>query len=252
MKDSGWKAFLEEVGDIGNFVGRFFKEGLKPRYEWQELLKQCYIIGYKSFPLVGITAAIMGLVLTVQSRPTLEEFGAESWLPAMVAISVIREIGPVITALICAGKIGSSIGAELGSMKVTEQIDALVTLSTNPIQYLAVPRLIAALVMTPCLTLISDLMGVVGGSIIAFFALGVTPDKYYDNIIAYVTIEDFFSGFSKSFVFGVEIALIACYEGFNTTGGAEGVGRSTIQSVVKASMVVLISDYFLTYLMQVI
>ena len=110
MKDTGWKAFLQEVGGISAFAMRFFKEGLQPRYEWQELFKQCYIIGYKSLPLVGITAAIMGLVLTVQSRPTLEEFGAESWLPAMVAISAVREIGPVITALICAGKIGSSFG----------------------------------------------------------------------------------------------------------------------------------------------
>jgi phospholipid/cholesterol/gamma-HCH transport system permease protein len=158
MKSGKWIVFLEEVGAIGNFAGRFFREGLKPRYEWQELFRQCYIIGYKSLPLVGITAAIMGLVLTVQSRPTLAEFGAESWLPAMVAVSVVREIGPVITALICAGKIGSSIGAELGSMKVTEQIDAMEVSGTNPFKYLVVTRVMATTLMLPVLVIIADLL----------------------------------------------------------------------------------------------
>ncbi|MEP5635524.1 MAG: ABC transporter permease, partial [Maribacter dokdonensis] len=136
------KVFLLETGKIASFAGRFFKEGLKPPFELTEIARQCYTIGYKSLPLVGITAFIMGLVLTIQSRPTVMEFGAESWLPSMVAISIVREMGPVITALICAGKIGSSIGAELGSMKVTEQIDAMEVSGTNPFQYLVATRII--------------------------------------------------------------------------------------------------------------
>ncbi len=158
MRESGFRGFVEEVGHISAFTARFFREGLRPRYEWQEFFKQCYIIGYKSLPLVGITAAIMGMVLTVQSRPTLAEFGAESWLPSMVAVSVVREIGPVITALICAGKIGSSIGAELGSMKVTEQIDAMEVSGTNPFKYLVVTRVMAATFMLPVLVVLADLL----------------------------------------------------------------------------------------------
>ncbi|MCE9540154.1 MAG: ABC transporter permease [Bacteroidetes bacterium] len=137
-----WKVFLNETGDMFRFTGRFFKEVFNPPYEFRELLKQCFFIGYKSLALVGITAFIMGLVITIQSRPTLVEFGAEAWLPKMVSVSLVREIAPVITALICAGKIGSSIGAELGSMKVTEQIDAMEVSGTNPFKYLVITRVI--------------------------------------------------------------------------------------------------------------
>lgn len=140
----GLRQFLDETGDISRFVGRFFSEGFKPRYEFGELIRQSFYIGYKSLPLVGVTAFIMGLVLTIQSRPTLVEFGAESWLPAMVSVSLVREISPMITALIASGKIGSSIGAELGSMKVTEQIDAMEVSGTNPFKYLVVTRVLAA------------------------------------------------------------------------------------------------------------
>ena len=148
----GISDILHETGQLSSFVIRFFKDGFKPRYEWEELFKQAFINGYKSLPLVGITAFIMGLVLTVQSRPTLAEFGATSWLPAMIAISIVREIGPVITALICAGKIGSSIGAELGSMKVTEQIDAMEVSGTNPFKFLVVTRVLSiAFMLFPCM-----------------------------------------------------------------------------------------------------
>ena len=161
-----FKDVLLEVGGISDFTVRFFKEGFKPRYEWTEFGRQCFIIGYKTLPLVGVTAFIMGLVLTVQSRPTLEEFGAESYLPAMVALSVIREIGPVITALICAGKIGSSIGAELGSMKVTEQIDAMEVSGTNPFKYLVVTRILATTFMIPILVIFGDAFAIVGSYLI--------------------------------------------------------------------------------------
>src|ERR1041384_6999049 len=144
---SGMKEFFNEAGETAKFAGRFFREVFMPPYEFKEVIRQSYEIGYRSLPLVGITAFIIGLVITLQSRPTLEEFGAESWLPAMVGISIIREIGPVIIALICAGKIGSSIGAELGSMKVTEQIDAMEVSGTNPLKYLVVTRVLACIVM---------------------------------------------------------------------------------------------------------
>src|SRR5687767_6242820 len=154
--------FLDEVGDISRFVARFFRELIKPRQEVEEFFRQCYWIGYKSLPLVGITALIMGLVLTIQSRPTLVEFGAQSLLPAMVSVSLVREISPVITALICAGKIGSGMGAELGSMRVTEQIDAMDVSGTNPFRYLVVTRVLATTIMVPVLSNLANAISLYG------------------------------------------------------------------------------------------
>ena len=151
--------FFSEVAELTVFTFRYFKEVIRPPYEFKEILKQCYLIGYKSFPLVAITGFIMGLVLTIQSRPTLAEFGAESWLPAMVAVSIIREIGPVITALIFAGKVGSGIGAELASMKVTEQIDAMEVSGINPFKYVVVTRVLSATFMLPVLVIVADAIG---------------------------------------------------------------------------------------------
>ncbi|MFI5203950.1 MAG: MlaE family ABC transporter permease, partial [Flavobacteriales bacterium] len=157
------RSFLEETGDISRFTARYFAQLWRPRYEFQELRKQCFIIGYNSLMLAGVTAFIMGLVLTIQSRPTLIEFGAESLLPSMVSVSLVREIVPVITALICAGKVGSSIGAELGSMKVTEQIDAMEVSGTNPFKYLVVTRVTACLFMIPLLVILSIAISLYGG-----------------------------------------------------------------------------------------
>ena len=157
------KNVFNDVGKVTLFATRFFKEVFKPPYEIKEFIKQCYIIGYKSLPLVTITGFIMGLVLTLQSRPTLAKFGAESWLPGMVALSLIREIAPVITALICAGKISSGIGAELGSMKVTEQIDAMEVSAINPYKYLVVTRILATTLMVPLLVIFADGIGIFGG-----------------------------------------------------------------------------------------
>jgi len=234
--------FLEEVGGIASFSGRVISEGWRPRYEWQEFLRQCYIIGYMSLPLVGITAFIMGMVLTVQSRPTLAEFGAESMLPAMVAISVVREIGPVITALICAGKIGSSIGAELGSMKVTEQIDAMEVSGTNPFKYLVVTRVIAATIMVPMLVVIADLISMYA-SYIGVNIKDVVSFKLYTNQV-FNTLEysDFIPAYLKSYFFGFAIGVVGCYKGYNSKKGTEGVGHSANSSVVVASLLVFIID----------
>src|SRR5687768_16243438 len=154
--------FLEEAGDISRFSGRFFRQGFKPHYEFSEIIRQCYIIGYKSLPLIGLTAFIMGLVLTMQLRPSMMDYGVEFQLPAIVGIPIVREVGPVITALIFAGKIGSSIGAELGSMKVTEQIDAMEVSGTNPFKYLVVTRVMAATLMLPVLVIIGDAISLCG------------------------------------------------------------------------------------------
>src|SRR5215203_3018982 len=160
---TGYKRFLSDAGEISKFAARFFGEWFRPRYEWTELLKQCYVIGYKSLPLVGLTTFILGLVLTMQLRPSMVEYGVESQLPAIVGIAMVREVGPVITALIFAGKIGSSIGAELGSMKVTEQIDAMEVSGTNPFKYLVVTRVLAATLMIPLLATVADAVALYGG-----------------------------------------------------------------------------------------
>lgn len=192
------------------------------------------------------------MVMALQIGRAMDKImsGSSIFIGSAVAISMFRELCPVLTALLLAGRIGSAIAAEIGTMKVTEQIDALVTLSANPVQYLSVPRFLACFVMTPALTVITDIVGVLGGAFVAFFALGITIDKYVENILQNITIMDFLTGIFKTVFFGIEIAIIACYQGFSTTGGAEGVGKSTIKAVVISSMAILISDYFLTYLLQ--
>ncbi len=242
MNGSGWKGFLEEVGSISAFTGRFFREGLRPRYEWQEFFKQCYIIGYKSLPLVGITAAIMGMVLTVQSRPTLAEFGAESWLPSMVAVSVVREIGPVITALICAGKIGSSIGAELGSMKVTEQIDAMEVSGTNPFMYLVVTRVLACTFMLPILVMLGDAISLYGAYLGVNIHSNTSFKLFWSQVFNNLVFGDVLPAFIKSFFFGFAVGLIGSYKGYSSTKGTEGVGRSANSAVVVSSVMIFIID----------
>ena len=233
---------MDEVGGIVRFGGRFFNELFKPGFEWQELFRQCYIIGYKSFPLVGITGAIMGMVLTVQSRPTLAEFGAESWLPAMVAISVVREIGPVITALICAGKIGSSIGAELGSMKVTEQIDAMAVSGTNPFKYLVVTRVLACTFMLPVLVILADGLALYSSYLGVNIKDVVSLKLYTNQVFDSLEYSDFLPAFVKSYFFGFAIGIIGCYKGFTSKKGTEGVGQSANSAVVVSSLVIFILD----------
>ena len=239
---SSIKDFLHETGGMASFTGRFFSEGLKPRYEWEEFFKQCYMIGYKSLPLVGITAFIMGLVLTVQSRPTLEEFGAESLLPSMVAISVVREIGPVITALICAGKIGSGMGAELGSMKVTEQIDAMEVSGTNPFKYLVVTRVMATALMLPVLVMISDAIAIYATYVGVNLKDVVSMKLFVNQVFDALEFSDFLPSFIKSYFFGFAIGIVGCYKGYHSSKGTEGVGRSANSAVVVASLIVFIID----------
>ena len=246
--------FFNEMGGYFLFLRETIKWTFRPPFDTKNIIHQMLEIGYKSLPVTSITLFFTGMVMALQIGKAMDQIisGSSVFIGSAVTIAMFRELCPVLTALLLAGRVGSSIAAEIGTMKVTEQIDALRTLSANPIQYLAVPRFLSCLIMTPALTIITDLVGVLGGAFIAYLSLGITIEKYIDNILNYIVVADFLSGLIKSVFFGVEIAIIACYQGFNTEGGAEGVGKSTIQAVVKSSMVILISDYFLTYLIKFI
>ena len=234
--------FFERVGIGSEFAFRFFKEAIFPRYEFKETIRQAYFVGYKSFPLVGLTAFIMGLVITIQSRPTLVEFGAEDWLPKMVSISLIREISPVITALICAGKIGSGMGAEIGSMKVTEQIDAMDVSGTNPYKYLVVTRVTATTLMIPLLAILGDAVSLYGAYLGCNLRGLISWQLYWNQVFETLTFGDVLPYVIKTFFFGYAIGIIGCFKGYTTTHGTEGVGRSANSAVVVASLMIFIID----------
>jgi phospholipid/cholesterol/gamma-HCH transport system permease protein len=234
--------FLRETGGITRFVSGFFKTLIKPNQEFEEFFRQCFWTGYKSLPLVATTAFIMGLVLTIQSRPTLLEFGAESMLPAMVAVSLVREISPVITGLICAGKIGSGIGAELGSMRVTEQIDAMEVSGTNPFKFLVVTRVLATTLMLPVLANLSNAISLYGGYLGVNIRGNVSWSLYWSQVFDALSFGDVVPSIIKTFFFGFAIGIIGCYKGYNSKKGTEGVGRSANSAVVVASLLVFIID----------
>lgn len=237
-----FKNVFNDVGTVTEFASKFFKEVFTPPYEFKEFIKQCYVIGYKSLPLVAITGFIMGLVLTLQSRPTLAKFGAESWLPGMVALSLIREIAPVITALICAGKISSGIGAELGSMKVTEQIDAMEVAAINPFKYLVVTRILATTFMIPLLVIFADGIGILGGFIGVNMHGDITLVRYIAKVFESLSFLDIVPATIKTFFFGFFIGLIGCYKGFTAENGTESVGKAANSAVVTASLTIFIID----------
>ena len=236
------KGFFEDITKLTRFTLRFFKEVVKPRYEFNEFFKQSYLIGYKSFPLVAITGFIMGLVLTIQSRPTLVDFGAESWLPAMVAVSIVREIGPVITALIFAGKVGSGIGAELASMKVTEQIDAMEVSGMNPFKYIVVTRVLSATLMLPVLVVAADAIALYGAYIGVNLKGDVNVHLFFLQVFEKLSFSDVFPAIIKTFFFGFAVGLIGCYKGYNSNKGTEGVGKAANSAVVIGSLAVFIID----------
>ncbi len=236
------KNIFTNTGKVTLFTSRFFKEVFKPPFEIKEFARQCYAIGYKTLPLVGITGFIMGLVLTLQSRPTLAEFGAESWLPGMVALSLIREIAPVITALICAGKIASGIGAELGSMKVTEQIDAMEVSAINPYKYLVVTRILAATLMVPILVFFADGIGILGGYVGVNIHTNMSFFRYFSKVLEALEFSDIIPSTIKTFFFGFFIGMIGCYKGFTAQKGTESVGKAANSAVVAASLSIFIID----------
>jgi len=242
VSDSLFTKFFLEVSSLTSFTLHFFKEVIKPPYEFNELMKQSFLIGYKTLPLVAITGFIIGLVLTIQTRPTLAKFGSESLLPAMVAVSIIREIGPVITALIFAGKVGSGIGAELASMNVTEQIDAMQVSDTNPFKYLVVTRVLSATLMLPILVIFGDGVGLLGSLVGVNIKGNVSSYLFFSQIFQSLDFQDLIPAVIKTFFFGFAIGLIGSYKGYNSNKGTEGVGKAANSAVVLASLMVFIID----------
>lgn len=237
-----FSSFLMDVADVSLFIGRLIREMFSGQFEWKEFFHQCFQIGSKSLALISITGAIMGLVLTIQSRPVLVDFGAVSMLPGMVAVSLIREMGPVITALICAGKVGSGMGAELGSMKVTEQIEAMEVSSTNPMRFLVVTRVLAATLMIPLLVLYADLMGILGSWGGANIKGDVTFSLFFSQAFSSIAFIDFLPAVVKTFFFGAVIGLVGTYKGYNAGRGTESVGIAANSAVVLASLLVIVTD----------
>jgi phospholipid/cholesterol/gamma-HCH transport system permease protein len=245
------RTFLNGLESVGRFVLFAFRAvviGLQPPYYPRLMLKQMVEIGYYSLPVVGMTAVFTGMVLALQTYTGFARFNAETAIPNVVVISICRELGPVLAGLMVAGRIGAAMAAELGTMRVTEQIDALSTLSTNPFRYLIAPRLVAGLTMLPLLVAVADVIGVFGGYLVSIYKLGFNPGTYLANTVNFVEFIDVFSGLVKAAVFGFIIALMGCYHGFHSHGGAQGVGKATTNAVVTASILILISNYIVTEL----
>ena len=244
------RAFFSALATIGRltlFTLAALLHCLKPPYYWRLLLRQMVDIGYYSLPVVGMTAIFTGMVLALQSSTGFERFtGGETGIPEIVVISITRELGPVLAGLMVAGRIGAAMAAEIGTMRVTEQIDALTTLSTNPLNYLVAPRLVAGITMLPLLVAVGDVIGVFGGYLVSIYKLGFNPASYIRNTLDFLVTIDVVSGLVKASVFGFLVTLMGCYHGYNSRGGAQGVGAATTNAVVSASILILIFDYMLT------
>lgn len=234
--------FFKDFADVFIFISRTTKELFSRDFEFKEFARQCFQIGYKTLPLISVTGFIIGMVLTIQSRPSLIKFGSVSMLPGMVAVSLIREMGPVITALICAGKIGSGMGAELGSMKVTEQIDAMEVSSTNPFRFLIVTRVLAATLMIPLLVLYADAFGILGSWIGANIKGSVSFTLFFSQAFKPIEFIDFLPALIKSYFFGSVIGFVGCYKGYMAGRGTESVGIAANSAVVLSSLLVIIVD----------
>ncbi|MGF1629537.1 MAG: MlaE family ABC transporter permease [Kiloniellaceae bacterium] len=241
-------AFLEATGRLSIFTALSLSHCLRPPFYPRLVLRQMIEIGYYSLPVVGLTAIFTGMVLALQSYTGFARFSAESAIPNVVVVSITRELGPVLAGLMVAGRVGASMAAEIGTMRVTEQIDALDTLATNPFKYLIAPRLIAGLTMLPILVLIADIIGVFGGYIVSTQKLGFNPTTYLTNTWDFIEAQDVISGLVKAAVFGFLVTLMGCYHGYNSRGGAQGVGTATTNAVVSASILILSFNYFITEL----
>ncbi|MBU4375947.1 MAG: ABC transporter permease [Candidatus Omnitrophica bacterium] len=224
------------------FVGPFRKKAAKR----QSIFEQMVFVGVKSLLIVFFVALFTGVVIAMQTAPQLESLGAVIYVAGLVAVSITRELGPVLTGLVIAGRVGAAMSAELGTMKVTEQVEALECMALNPVRFLVVPRFLALIIMLPCLTVLADAVGIFGGYLIGVFNLNINPGLYIDTTFRFLTAKDIMTGVAKSFVFGGIIALIGCYYGLNTSGGAEGVGKSTTTSIVTSFILIIVADCILT------
>jgi phospholipid/cholesterol/gamma-HCH transport system permease protein len=240
--------FLASIGDLTLFAGRAIIHGTRGPFYPRAIARQMVDIGYYSLPVVGLTAIFTGMVLALQSYTGFSRFEAESAVATIVVLSMTRELGPVLAGLMVAGRVGASMAAEIGTMRVTEQIDALTTLSTDPFKYLVWPRLIAGLLMLPLLVVVADIIGVFGGYIVGIYKLGFGPVEYINNTWEFLETEDVVSGLVKAAVFGFLVALMGCYQGYHSKGGAQGVGAATTKAVVSASILILTANYVVTEL----
>jgi phospholipid/cholesterol/gamma-HCH transport system permease protein len=239
-------ALMATIGAVSAFAARAIQQTVRPPYFKAQIARQMLEIGYYSLPVVGLTAIFTGMVLALQSYTGFARFSAESAIPNVVVVSLTRELGPVLAGLMVAGRVGAAMAAEIGTMRVTDQIDALSTLSTNPMKYLVAPRLLAGIIALPALVLVADILGVLGGFIVSTLKLGFNAETYLINTINFVQTDDVVSGLVKAAVFGFIIALMGCFQGYNSRGGAQGVGSATTSAVVSASILILAFDYVLT------
>tara|TARA_R110000824_G_scaffold155226_7_gene327889 strand:+ start:50794 stop:51600 length:807 start_codon:yes stop_codon:yes gene_type:complete len=242
-------ALFAEIGRLSLFTWGAVSHIFRPPFFWRLLGQQMMRIGYFSLPVVALTAFFTGGALALQIYYGGNNINSESIVSTIVALGITRELGPVLGGLMVAGRVAAAIAAELGTMRVTEQIDALTTLSTNPIKYLVVPRLVAAIITLPLLVLIADIIGVMGGFVAGTASLGFNPGVYINTTVNFLKPDDILSGLFKAGVFGFIIALMGCFHGFNSKGGAQGVGRATTNAVVSASVLILASNYVMTSLL---
>jgi phospholipid/cholesterol/gamma-HCH transport system permease protein len=240
--------YFIDVYDAYKFVIRFFREVFIPPFHLRAIIAQCYEIGVKSLPLISVTGFIIGIVFTKQSRPSLESFGAASWLPNLIGIAIVRALGPILTALICAGKVGSSIGAELSSMKVTEQIEAMEVSAINPFKYLAVTRIVAATTMIPLLAAYCIFIGLMGSYFNVHSEETTSSITFFQDAFSSVAFLDLFAALAKATVFGFTIGIIGCYKGFNATKGTHGVGKAANETVVLSMFLVFVEEIVIVQL----
>jgi phospholipid/cholesterol/gamma-HCH transport system permease protein len=238
--------FLAATGRLAMFAGRAMASAAAPPLNLRGLLRQMLDVGYFSLPVVGLTALFTGMVLALQSYNGFSRFSAEGAVATVVVLSMTRELGPVIASLMVAGRVGAAMAAEIGTMRVTDQIDALTTLSTDPFGYLVLPRLVAGLLTMPLLVLVADIIGVFGGYLVGVYRFDFNPAAYLTNTEQYLETKDVVSGLVKAAVFGLIVALMGCYHGYYSRGGAQGVGQATTHAVVSASVMILVFDYALT------
>ncbi|MGN8070799.1 ABC transporter permease [Mucilaginibacter sp. SG564] len=234
--------FFTDLYKINQFILRFFREAFVPPFEFKEIVRQCFEVGVRSFTLISVTGFIVGVIFTKQSRPSLSEFGAQSWLPSLVSIAIMRALAPLVTALIASGKVGSSIGAELGSMRVTEQIDAMEVSGTKPFKFLVCTRVLATTLTIPILSTYTGLIAILGGFLNVSQNEGTSWSTFIQQVFEPLTFVDFVASLIKSIVFGFTIGIVGCYQGYNSTKGTEGVGKAANGAVVTAMFLVFIEE----------